>query len=94
MKLIWKSVAALVLAGSALTAVPAQAQYYGGGYRDGGYRDGGWRDDRGYRDDRRWDRGRRWDGDRRHGWRNNHRRCWSEWRRGYRGERVRVRICR
>ncbi|MFD1105203.1 hypothetical protein [Sphingobium olei] len=105
MRLFWKGAAVLgiALAGIGSAAVPAQAQYYGGGWRDG--RDGRW-------DNRRWDDRRDWRGDRRHwrgdrygwrgdrhGWRGNRyayrQRCWTEWRYDYYRDRdVRVRICR
>lgn len=103
MTLFWKSAAALTLtiAGLGATAIPAQAQYHGSGYRDG------WRGDRGdhrwndrRRDDRRWDDRRGWRGDRRYyngrdHYRGYRQRCWNEWRYDrYRDRRVRVRICR
>ena len=105
MNMIWKGAAALIVAGSALTAVsaPAQAQYYRGDYRGGWDGDRGGRGDHGWRGDRSdwrgdrgdWRRDRHWRRDHnRHGWRDNYRRCWTEWRRGYHGQRVKVRICR
>ncbi|KKW93162.1 MULTISPECIES: hypothetical protein [Sphingobium] len=101
MNILWKGAAALGLAITAMgvSAAPAQAQYYGGGY---GYRDGYRGDwDRRY-DDRRWDDRRGWrDDDRRHwrgdrrSWRGHYRqRCWTEWRYNhYRDRRVKVRVC-
>ncbi|BBD99936.1 hypothetical protein SAMIE_1034370 [Sphingobium amiense] len=101
MNIFWKGAAAITLAvaGLGAAAVPAQAQYYGGGWRDG--RDARWD---GRRDHRRWDDRRDWRHDRgwrgnRHGWRNNRyayrQRCWTEWRYDYYRDRdVRVRICR
>ena len=104
MNLFWKGAAVLGLAltGIGATAVPAQAQYYGG--RDGwrGDRDGG-RVSRWERE-RRWDHRRNWRDDRR--WRGHgggyyrghasyRQRCWSEWCYDrYADRRVRVRICR
>ncbi|MGE4322239.1 MAG: hypothetical protein AB7E60_04340 [Sphingobium sp.] len=99
MTLFWKGAAALGLAIAAIGvgAVPAQAQYYGGhGYRDG------WRGDRGahdrrWHDRRHWDNRRHWRHGRHHHARPHYRgyrpRCWTEWRRGYYGDR-RVRVCR
>ncbi|MEC3909920.1 hypothetical protein U5A82_05370 [Sphingobium sp. CR2-8] len=98
MNLFWKGAAALSLAvtGLGAMAVPAQAQYYGSGWR--GDRHDRW--DR--RDHRRWDDRRHWRGDRRdwRGPRGHYRqayrtRCWNEWRYDhYRDRDVRVRICR
>ena len=109
MNLLWKGAAALSLAVAGLgAAVPAQAQYHGGGHygwRDG--REGRWdnrRWDNRRWDNRRWDDRRHWRGDRRD-WRGHHgynrvhyryrTRCWTEWRYDhYRDRDVRVRICR
>ena len=93
MNIFWKGVAAVLIAGSAMTAtaVPAQAQYY---------RDSGWHGDR----HDRWDRGDRYD--RRRDWRRDNarydrghyrgrERCWTERRYDrYRDRRVKVRVCR
>jgi len=100
MRILWKGAAVLGLALASLgvTSAPASAQhrYDERGWR--GDRGGEWRGDR----DRRWDNRRHWRGDRRHWnkrsshWRGSgyRQRCWTEWQRGYRGERVRVRYCR
>jgi Ni/Co efflux regulator RcnB len=103
MKLFWKGVAAVLIAGSAMTvsAAPAQAQYY----NDGGWR-GEWRGDRHDRWDRRdhydrrdrYDGRRNWRGDDARYYRGHYRgreRCWTERRYDpYRDRRVKVRICR
>ncbi len=83
MKLMWKSVTAVLIAASSLTMAD---RYYDGRWDRRDRRD--WRRNH-WRDDRR-----HWRGDRAY-WRGDRRRCWNEWRYDrWRDRDVKVRICR
>ena len=108
MKLVGKTVGAMLIAGSAMLAstAPAQARtyvqvgigtgYYGDGYYRTGYRDGY----RGYRGYDRWDRRdyrrhHRYNRHYRNDWRGYRDQCWTQWRYDpYYGRREKVRYCR
>ena len=102
MKLMWKSVTAVLIAASSLTMAAAPAQAHDSDYRwrgNGGYDryyDGRWdrRDRRDWRRNHWRDDRRHWRGDRAY-WRGDRRRCWNEWRYDrWRDRDVKVRICR